>query len=69
MDRFMPRVVDGTEMIAAAVTSIVLTVLSMLSTVLRVHADQTEWAEVASASATAPADHGDVESGGGSTWV
>jgi hypothetical protein len=69
MNRFIPRVGDGAEVVAAAVTSIVLTVLSMISTVLRVHADQTEWAEVAATSETAPVDHGDVENGGGSAWV
>jgi len=69
MDRFIPRGDDGTAVVAAAVTSIVLTVLSMLSTVLRVHADQTEWAEVVSTPETVPVGHGDTENGGGSTWV
>ena len=69
MNRFIPRVGDGTEVVAAAVTSIVLTVLSMISTVLSPHADQTEWAEVTATPETAPVDHGDAENGGGSAWV
>ena len=69
MNQFLPRIGNGAEVVAAAVTSIVLTVFSMLSTVLRVHADQTEWAEVASTPETPPVDHGDAESGGGSAWA
>jgi len=69
MNQFIPRIGDWDEVVAAAVTSIVLTVLATISTVLRVHADQTEWAEVASTPETVPIDHGDAENGGGSAWV
>ena len=69
MHRLRPIVGRGTELVTAAVTSIILTVLTMISTVLRVHADQVGWAEVTAAPATAPVDHGDAENGGGSAWV
>jgi hypothetical protein len=69
MNRFITRIGAGGEVVAAAVTSIVLTVLSMIDTVLRIHADQTEWAEVTATPETAPADHDGAEKGGGSAWV
>jgi hypothetical protein len=69
MDQFITRIGDGGEVVAAAVASIVLTVLATISTVLRVHADQTEWAEMSSTAEMGPVDHGDVGNGGGSTWV
>jgi hypothetical protein len=67
MNRPRLAVCDGVEFLAAAVASIVLTVLTLLSTVLTVHADQTEWA------ATAPtlgacADDATREDGGASAW-
>jgi hypothetical protein len=69
MNRFITRIGDGGEVVAAAVTSIVLTVLSIVNSVLRVHADQTEWAEETATPETAPVDHENAENGGGSAWV
>jgi len=68
MNRFRLVVGEGSEALAAAVASIVLTVLTLLRTVLRVHADQCEWA----ATAPTPSAHRDEltdENGGASVWV
>jgi hypothetical protein len=67
MRRLTPTIGRGTEVVAAAVTSIVLTVLAMTRTVLAVHADQTGWDETAVA--PTPVDESDRTNGGGSAWV
>ncbi|AZH25035.1 hypothetical protein [Haloplanus aerogenes] len=69
MHRLIPTVGKGAEVVAAAVTSIVLTVLALTRGILAVHADQTEWAETTVTSTPAPAADGGHENGGESAWV
>jgi len=66
MNRFIQRAGDGSEVLVAAVTSIVLTVLAIVGAVLSVHSDQTEWPSttVAEPHAVDPAD----VNGGGLVW-
>jgi len=64
----MNRLIRTVGRVVAAATSIVLAVLALTSSVLTVHADQEEWAEVTATPVTAPVDHGDFENGGGSAW-
>ena len=61
MNKFVTRVGDGGEVVAAVAASIGQTVLSMTNAALSVHADQTAWTEVT----PTPADHGDAEDGDG----
>jgi hypothetical protein len=69
MHRLTPTIGRGIEVVAAAVTSIVLTVLAMTRTVLAVHADQTGWDETAVAPTPTPVDESDRTNGGGSAWA
>jgi len=69
MRRLKPTIGKGTEVVTAAVTSIVLTVLALTRTVLTVHADQTGWDETAVAPTPAPTGEADHTNGGESAWV
>jgi len=69
MHRLIPIVGKGAEVVAAAVTSIVLTVLALTSTVLTVHADQTVWTEMTATPTLAADTDADDENGGGTAWV
>jgi len=69
MHRLIPRVGEGTAVVAAAVTSIVLTVLALIRGVLAVHADQTGWTETTVTPTPADTDERGVENGGDPAWV
>ena len=69
MHRPIPAVGSRIEGLVAAVTSIVLTVAAIVGTVLRVHADQTEWAAVTDEPTADAADEPVDGNGGASAWV
>jgi hypothetical protein len=68
MDR--PTLPVGTrfEVVAAAVASIVLTVLAVTKAILTVHADQSQW-DATAARPPAADDDSTRENGGGTGWV
>ena len=67
MNRSRLSVGEGAKVVAAAITSIVLTVLALLRTVLTVHADQTEWVTTAPTPGVRP-DEPAEENGGAPVW-
>jgi len=70
MHRHILTVGKGFEVVAAAVASIVLTVLAITKTVLTVHADQSEWDATATATGTgSEADDSTRENGGVAAWA
>jgi hypothetical protein len=68
MHRLIRTVGRVTGVVAAAATSIVLTVLALTRSVLTVHADQTGWAEATITPTPDPVGDIDRSNGGGSTW-
>lgn len=68
MHRLILTVGKGFEVVAAAVASIVLTVLAVTKTVLTVHADQSAWGATATTRGSEP-DDSTRENGGVAAWV
>jgi hypothetical protein len=70
MHRLVLTVSKGFEVVAAAVASIVLTVLVITKTVLTVHADQSAWGATATATTRgSEPDDSTRENGGVAAWV
>ena len=70
MHRLILTVGKGFEVVAAAVASIVLTVLAVTKTVLTVHADQSAWGATSTVTTRgSEADDSTRENGGVATWV
>jgi hypothetical protein len=69
MPRSVLTVGKGGEVVAAAVTSIVLTVLAITKTILTVHADQVGWEATAVPRTPEADDEPTRERGGGAAWA